>query len=84
MIEPAATAIAARGPHNLDHFARAAAGRDDIFDHDGSLAGRERKTAPQRHLPVSIPLGEKKTHAQRAGYLMSDDQSAESGGNNET
>ena len=68
----------ARGPHKLDHLSGAASGGDDVLDHNGSLAGRERKAAPQRHLTCDrvSPLGENKTDAQRTRHLMPDNQTA--------
>ena len=61
-----------------DAFTRRAAGCDDIFDYEDTLAGLDRKSTPQRHFAI-LPLGPDKSLAGGRGRGITDDQTADRG-----
>lgn len=64
---------------DVDHFARAAAGSDDIFDDDGGFAGLDGESAAQDHFAGAIAFGENVAGSERSRYFVTDDQAADCG-----
>lgn len=76
--------LAAGLGEQIDHFASAAAGGDDILYDDGGLAGFDGETAAERHPAAgAVALGEQEWHPEGTGYFVADDQSAHGGGNHQ-
>jgi len=65
------------GTCDLHRLSRRAAGGDDVFDHEHTIAGLEREPAPQRQRTI-LPLGEDRPDTQRPADLLPDDDSSES------
>ncbi len=73
----------AEGIHDVDDFAGAAAGGDDVLNNDGAFAGFEGEAAAEGHFAVGIAFGEDVADAEGAGDFVADDEATERGGNDD-
>ncbi len=60
----------------LDHLARGAAGRDDVFHDQAALTGAEREAPPQAH-HAALSFGEQCAHAECPRHLVRDEDAAD-------
>ena len=70
----------AEGVEEVDDFFGTAAGGDNVFDDDATLAGLDGKATAQGHFAVGVSFGENAPRSQGAGHLMADHQAAHGGG----